>query len=81
MQKHGAKRVPSEFKELRKVWRKQKREQQQQQQQQQLHQPHHHQPHGIPNDAASEFFPDEDRENPTEDDEESVYNPAADLTK
>ncbi|KIM32754.1 hypothetical protein M408DRAFT_35542, partial [Serendipita vermifera MAFF 305830] len=28
MQKHGAKRVPSEFKELRKVWRKQKREQQ-----------------------------------------------------
>ena len=30
MQKHGAKRTPAEFKELRKAWRKQKREQQQQ---------------------------------------------------
>ncbi len=29
MQKHGPKRVPTEFKELRKIWRKQKREQQQ----------------------------------------------------
>jgi hypothetical protein len=31
MQKHGNKRVPAEFKEMRKLWRKQKREQQQQQ--------------------------------------------------
>lgn len=31
MQKHGPKRVPAEFKEMRKVWRKQKREHQQQQ--------------------------------------------------
>jgi hypothetical protein len=26
MQKHGPKRIPAEFKELRKIWRKQKRE-------------------------------------------------------
>ncbi|CDS07096.1 hypothetical protein LRAMOSA09619 [Lichtheimia ramosa] len=44
MQKHGPKRLPAEFKEMRKQWRKQKREQkaaqqhQQQQQQQQLQQ-------------------------------------------
>ncbi|KAG8826891.1 hypothetical protein FRC19_006764, partial [Serendipita sp. 401] len=36
MQKHGPKRTPTEFKELRKMWRKQKREQQAHQQH-----PHH----------------------------------------
>jgi hypothetical protein len=73
MQKHGAKRVPSEFKELRKVWRKQKREQQ--------HQPQHGHGHGPQNDEGSEFYPDEDRENVAEDDEGSVYNPAVELTQ
>lgn len=76
MQKHGAKRVPSEFKELRKVWRKQKREQQQQQQQhQQL--PHHlGHAHGMQNET--EYYHDDDRE---EDDEGSIYNPAVDSTQ
>ncbi len=66
MQKHGAKRVPSEFKELRKVWRKQKKEQQQ----------YHHQNHhyGMQNDGT-ELFHDDERENTIDDDEGSVYNP------
>jgi hypothetical protein len=71
MQKHGVKRVPSEFKELRKVWRKQKREQQQQRQR----------GHGPQIDEGSEFYPDEDRENAADDDEGSVYNPTVESTQ
>ncbi|KAG9057598.1 hypothetical protein FS842_005559 [Serendipita sp. 407] len=49
MQKHGPKRTPTEFKELRKMWRKQKREQQAHQQH-----PHHSGHHHDQNDGYDE---------------------------
>lgn len=59
MQKHGPKRVPAEFKELRKVWRRQKREQQQQQAMQR---------------AAGDLFLDaNDQDDDGEDDDPALY--------
>lgn len=67
MQKHGPKRTPAEFKELRKIWRKQKREQHQQ------HQGPSHAVATAVHRASSELPADDDGGD--DDDTGSLYGP------